>query len=41
MRAIKLLNSDEFRNNFSDEQRELLRGMTDLNLGPKPLNLVE
>ena len=29
----QLLNSDEFRNNFTDEQRELLRGMTDLNLG--------
>ena len=30
----QLLNSNEFRNNYSDEQRELLRGMTDLNLGP-------
>jgi hypothetical protein len=30
----QLLNSDEFRNNFSEEQRELLRGMTDLNVGP-------
>jgi len=30
----QLLNSDEFRNNFSDEQRDLLRGMTDLNIGP-------
>jgi Protein of unknown function (DUF3106) len=30
----QLLNSDEFRNNFTDEQRELLRGMTDLNIGP-------
>jgi Protein of unknown function (DUF3106) len=30
----QVLNSDEFRNNFSDEQRELLRGMTALNLGP-------
>ena len=30
----QLLNSDEFRNNFSDEQRDLLRGMTDLNVGP-------
>jgi len=28
------LNSEEYRNNFTDEQRELLRGMTDLNLGP-------
>ncbi len=28
----QLLNSDEFRSNFSDEQRELLRGMTALNL---------
>ena len=28
------LNSDEYRNNFTDEQRELLRGMTDLNLPP-------
>ena len=28
----QVLNSDEFRNNFTDEQRELLRGMTDLNL---------
>jgi Protein of unknown function (DUF3106) len=26
------MNSEEFRNNFTDEQRELLRGMTDLNL---------
>ncbi len=30
----QLLNSNEFRSNYSDEQRELLRGMTDLNLGP-------
>ena len=30
----QLLNSDEFRNDFSEEQRELLRGMTDLNVGP-------
>lgn len=28
----QLLNSDEFHTNFTDEQRELLRGMTDLNL---------
>jgi len=30
----ELLNSDEFRNNFSPEQRDLLRGMTDLNVNP-------
>ena len=30
----QVLNSDEFRNNFTDEERDLLRGMTDLNLGP-------
>lgn len=30
----ELMNSEEFRNNYSDEQRELLRGMTDLNLAP-------
>jgi len=30
----QLLNSDEFRNTYSDEQRELLRGMTALNLSP-------
>jgi hypothetical protein len=29
-----LLNSDEFRNNYTDDQRELLRGMTDLNVPP-------
>jgi len=28
------MNSDEFRNSFSDEQRELLRGMADLNVSP-------
>ncbi len=28
------MNSEEFRNSYTDEQRELLRGMTDLNLGP-------
>src|SRR6185437_9134044 len=28
------LNSDEYRNNFTDEERELLRGMADLNVGP-------
>jgi len=30
----ELLNSDEFKNNYTPEQRDLLRGMTDLNLGP-------
>lgn len=30
----RLLNSEEFRNSYSDEQRELLRGMTGLNLAP-------
>ncbi len=30
----ELLNSDEFRNNYTDEERELLRGMADLNVGP-------
>jgi Protein of unknown function (DUF3106) len=30
----QLMNSDEFRNNFTEEQRDLLRGMTDLNLTP-------
>lgn len=29
-----LLNSDEFRNGYTDDERELLRGMTDLNVGP-------
>ena len=24
------MNSDEFRSNFNDQQRDLLRGMTDL-----------
>jgi len=28
------MNSEEFRNNFTDEQRDLLRGLTDLNTGP-------
>lgn len=28
----QLLSSDEYRNNFSDDERELLRGMSDLNL---------
>ena len=30
----QLMNSDEFRNNYTEEQRDLLRGMTDLNLTP-------
>jgi Protein of unknown function (DUF3106) len=30
----QLMNSDEFRNDYSEEQRDLLRGMTDLNLPP-------
>jgi hypothetical protein len=30
----QVMNSDEFRNNFTEEQRDLLRGMTDLNLTP-------
>jgi hypothetical protein len=30
----ELLNSDEFRNNYTDDQRDLLRGMTDLNVAP-------
>jgi hypothetical protein len=29
-----LLNSDEFRNNFNDDERDLLRGMSDLNVPP-------
>ena len=29
-----LLNSDEFRNNFTDDQRDLLRGMADLSVPP-------
>ena len=33
-RANELLNSDEFRNNFTDDERDLLRGMTDLNVAP-------
>ncbi len=28
------LDSPEFRNNFTDDERDLLRGMTDLNVGP-------
>jgi hypothetical protein len=30
----ELLNSDDFRNNYTQQQRDLLRGMTDLNVGP-------
>ncbi len=30
----QLLNSDEFRNDFTDDERDLLRGMTDLNVEP-------
>jgi hypothetical protein len=30
----QVMNSDEFRNNYTEEQRDLLRGMTDLNLAP-------
>lgn len=30
----ELMNSEEFRNDYTEEQRELLRGMTDLNLTP-------
>jgi hypothetical protein len=30
----ELLNSDEFKNNYTPEQRDLLRGMTDLNMAP-------
>lgn len=30
----QLLNSEEFRNNFTDNERDLLRGMTDLNITP-------
>jgi hypothetical protein len=28
------MNSDEFKNNYSPEERDLLKGMSDLNLGP-------
>ncbi len=28
------LNSDEYRNGFTDDERDLLRGMADLNVGP-------
>ncbi len=30
----ELLNSDEFKNNYTPQQRDLLRGMTDLNMAP-------
>lgn len=30
----QVLNSEEFRNNYSDQERDLLRSMTDLNLAP-------
>jgi hypothetical protein len=30
----ELLNSDEFRNNYTDDERDLLRGMTDLDVSP-------
>ncbi len=30
----ELLNSDEFKNNYTQEQRDLLRGMADLNVAP-------
>ncbi len=30
----QLLSSDEFRNSFTDDERDLLRGMTDLNVEP-------
>jgi Protein of unknown function (DUF3106) len=30
----QLLSSDEFRNDFTDDERDLLRGMTDLNVEP-------
>ena len=30
----QLMNSDEFRNNYTEEERDLLRGMTELNVGP-------
>ena len=30
----RLLNSDEFRNNYTDDERELMKGMTVLNLPP-------
>jgi hypothetical protein len=29
-----VLNSDEFRNGYTEDQRDLLRGMTDLNVEP-------
>jgi hypothetical protein len=30
----ELLNSDEFRNGYTDDEKDLLRGMADLNVGP-------
>jgi hypothetical protein len=30
----QVMNSDDFRNRFSEDERNLLRGMTDLNVGP-------
>jgi hypothetical protein len=30
----RLLSSDEFRNGYTDDERDLLRGMTDLNVEP-------
>ena len=30
----ELLNSDEFRNHYTEDERDLLRGMTDLNVEP-------
>ncbi|MGC2478046.1 MAG: hypothetical protein WA485_27150, partial [Candidatus Sulfotelmatobacter sp.] len=30
----RVLNSDEFRNGYSEDERNLLRGMTDLNVEP-------
>jgi Protein of unknown function (DUF3106) len=30
----QLMNSEEFRNDYTEEQRDVLRGMTDLNLTP-------
>jgi hypothetical protein len=30
----QLLDSDEFHNNYNEEQRAILRGMTDLNMAP-------
>jgi hypothetical protein len=30
----QVMNSDEFRNSYNEDERDLLRGMTDLNVGP-------